>query len=300
MELTQLRQFLAVAERGSLSQAARALGISQPGLTRNIKRLEAGLGTALFSRRPRGVELTPAGAALQRHARAVQAQLADAALEVTALTQRRDTLVRIGVGPSWLTHLLPEVVADAVGRNPALAIQVKTGQADRLFTALREGQLDLVLGAMPEGPAGVGLAFTELSRDEVWIVARRRHRLAQKKLVTLPELTKERWVLAGPEMFLRRRLDALLATQGLALPAPAVEADSTPFILAVVKTSDLLAITTADMLRGAAGRGLVRLNVHHAGMTRPTGIARRSKAVLPAAAEAFVTSIERAAGEAAR
>ena len=137
----------------------------------------------------------------------------------------------------------------------------------------------------------MGLTFTELTKDDVWIVARSGHRLAGKKHVTLGDLTKERWVLAGPEMFLRRRLDALLAYQGLALPAPAIEADSTAFILAVVKTSDLLAITTADMLRGTAGRGVVRLNVRHAGMSRSTGIARRSNTVLSAAAEEFVIAI---------
>jgi DNA-binding transcriptional LysR family regulator len=297
MELTQLRQFLAVAERGSFSQAARALNISQPGLTRSVKRLEGELGAQLFSRRPRGVELTHAGVALQRHAGAVQIQLEDATREVSALAHRREALVRIGVGPSWLHHLLPAVVAGAVARNPALRIQVSTGQADRLFAALREGQLDVVLGAMPEGPASIGLTFTELTRDDVWIVARRRHRLASRKSVTLEELVKERWVLAGPEMFLRRRLDSLLASQGLALPDPVIEADSTPFILSVVKTSDLLGIATADMLRGAAGRGVVRLNVHHARMSRPTGIARRSKAVLPAVAEEFVKSVARAARE---
>ena len=295
VELTQLRQFLAVAESGSLSQAARALGISQPGLTRSIKRLEEELDTALFSRRPRGVELTQAGVALQRHANAVRIQLVDAADEVASLAHRRDAFVRIGAGPSWLNHLLPMVVARAVAGDPALRVEVTTGQADRLFAALREGRIDLVLGAMPEGAASAGLTFTELTRDDVWVVARRGHRLAEKKHIALEALAKERWVLAGPEMFLRRRLDSLLASQGLKLPAPAVEADSTSFILAVVQCSDLLGITTSDMLRGAAGRGVVRLNVRHAAMNRPTGIVRRSRNVLPAAAEELVTAIRRAA-----
>lgn len=295
MDLTQLRQFLVIAERGSFSQAARALGISQPGLTRSVRRLEEELDAALLLRRPRGVELTEAGAALQRHAQAVQIQLVDAANEVASLTHRRDSLVRIGAGPSWLTHLLPAVVVRAVARDPALRFQVSTGQADRLFAALREGQLDVVFGAIPEGAARNGLAVTELTRDDVRVVARRGHRLAGKKQISLEELTRERWVLAGPEMFLRRRLVALLESHDLALPAPIIEADSTPFILAMVQSSDLLGITTSDLLRNTGARGITALDVRHAAMVRPTGIVRRAKSVLSAAAESFIEAFQRAA-----
>jgi DNA-binding transcriptional LysR family regulator len=300
MDLTQLRQFLAIAERGSFSQAARVLGVSQPGLTRSMRRLENELDAPLLSRRPRGVELTEAGAALQRHAQAVQIQLVDAVQEVASLAHRRDALVRVGAGPSWLTHLLPTVVARAVARDPTLRIQVSTGQADRLFASLRQGQLDVVLGAMPEGAALSGLTFVELTRDDVRVVARRGHRLAGKRQISLEALTHERWVLAGPEMFLRRRLVALLESHGLSLPAPTIEADSTLFILAIVQNSDLLGITTSDMLRSTGARGIVALDVRYASMVRPTGIVRRAKTVLSAAAEEFVAAFERAACAEAR
>ena len=89
MYLTRLRQFLMVGERGSLSQAAKALNISQPGLTRSMHRLEGELDAPLLLRRPRGVELAEAGVALQRQANAVQMQLADAAQEVVALSHHQ-------------------------------------------------------------------------------------------------------------------------------------------------------------------------------------------------------------------
>jgi DNA-binding transcriptional LysR family regulator len=107
-------------------------------------------------------------------------------------------------------------------------------------------------------------------------------------------------VLAGPEMFLRRRLVALLESHGLSLPAPTIEADSTPFILAIVQSSDLLGITTSDMLRSTGARGIVALDVRQASMIRPTGIVRRTKSVLSAAAEEFVAAFERAACAEAR
>jgi len=295
MDLTQLRQFLAVAEHGSLSQAAKMLNVSQPGLTRSMRRLEAELDAPLLRRRPRGVELTEAGIALQRHANAVQIQLADAAQEVAALTHRRDTLVRLGAGPSWLDSVLPKVVARAIARDPSLRIQVTTGQTDLLFSRLKDGSLDFVLAAIPEGPAVAGLQTVELTRDDVLVVARQGHPLTQRHQVTIEELATARWVLAGPDMLLRRRLAALFASRGHALPPPTVESDSTPFTLSVIRDSDLLGISTRDILRGPAGQGIATLDVRDAAMSRSTGIVRRSKTALSVVAEHLVDAIERAA-----
>jgi DNA-binding transcriptional LysR family regulator len=295
MDLTQLRQFLMVAERGSLSQAAKALGISQPGLTRSMRKLEAELDASLLQRRPRGVELTEAGVALQRHANAVQIQLADAAQEVATLTHRRDTLVRLGAGPSWMDHLLPTVVARAVARDPTMRIQVVTGQTDFLLSRLRDGSLDFVVAAIPDGPAVSGLQTTELTRDDVVVVGRQGHHLSKRRQVAIEELTRERWVLAGPEMLLRRRLAALLASRGHNLPPPTIESDSTAFTLSVIRDSDLLGISTRDILRSAAGQGIASVDVRDAAMIRSTGIVRRSKTVLSVVAESLIAAIERAA-----
>jgi LysR family transcriptional regulator of gallate degradation len=284
-----------VAERGSLSQAAKALNISQPGLTRSMRRLEAELDTTLMNRRPRGIELTESGVALQRHANAVQIQLADAAQEVAALTHRRDTLVRLGAGPSWLDHLLPTVVARAIARDPTLRVQVITGQTDLLLAKLRDGSLHFLLAAIPEGPAVDGLQTTELTHDEVLVVARQGHRLAKRRQVTIDELTRERWILAGPDMLLRRRLAALFASRGRQLPPPTIESDSTHFILSAIRDSDLLGISTRDILRGPAGQGINSLDVRDAAMSRSTGIVRRSKTTLSVIAENLIDAIERAA-----
>lgn len=296
MDLIQLRHFLAVAEHGSLSQAARVLGISQPGLTRSLRRLEAELDAPLLRRRPRGIELTEAGLALERHANAVQIQLVDAAQEVASLTHRRNTLVRVGAGPSWMTLLLPTAVARAAARDPALRIQVTTGQSDLLCSKVRDGSLDFALAAIPEGASSDGLQYTELTRDEVFVVARQGHPLTRRPQLTIDELTAERWVLAGPEMLLRRRLDALFASRGHVLPQPTIESDSTPLTLCVIRESDLLGITTRDMLRGPTGQGIAPLKVRDAAaMSRPTGIIRRSKTALSAAAESLIETIVRAA-----
>lgn len=87
MSLAQLQQFVVVAEEGRVRSAARRLHLSQPPLTRSLRALEDELGTALFLRGPKGVQLTPAGTAFLPHARRVLATVEEARASVAPHTE---------------------------------------------------------------------------------------------------------------------------------------------------------------------------------------------------------------------
>src|SRR5215204_404515 len=127
MELSQFRYFNAVASHGSFSAAAKALGITQPGLTKAVRRLEASLDCTLFVRVPRGVVLTQQGQALLRHANLLDIQLQDAREEVRSLDRGAVGELRIGAGPSWLSRALPRIVAEMAAQYPGLRFQVVGG-----------------------------------------------------------------------------------------------------------------------------------------------------------------------------
>jgi DNA-binding transcriptional LysR family regulator len=102
-----LRDFLAVAGAGGVSAAAQTLGVSQPALTKSIRRLEAHYGLALFERRARGMALTPFGDTLLAHAKLIDAQCRFADAEMQAFTQGAGGRLRIGAGPFWGATVIP-------------------------------------------------------------------------------------------------------------------------------------------------------------------------------------------------
>ena len=120
IDLSQVRYFIAVARHGSFSAAAKALGITQPGLTKAVRRLEASLECMLFLQLPRGVELTQQGEALLRHAsREFSCRMH--ARRCARSQAARSANSRIGAGPSWLGRALPRIIAEltAESRNSA-------------------------------------------------------------------------------------------------------------------------------------------------------------------------------------
>lgn len=149
-----LRVFLAVAERGSLSAAARLLAMSQPTVGRRIEALEASLARRLFDRQARGYELTAAGAALLPLARPMAE--AAAAIAHGKETSEPDGSVRI-VLDEWMTRFLSQNIADLVARQPGLRIELSTAEHQ---TSLSRSLADLAIrDRPPESDAWVGRAI---------------------------------------------------------------------------------------------------------------------------------------------
>ncbi len=295
MDLSQLRYFNAVARHGSFSAAARALGVTQPGLTKAVRRLEDSLECTLFSRLPRGVALTEQGQALLRHASLLDVQLQDARDEVRALARGAVGVLRIGAGPSWLSRALPRIIAELSTQYPGLSFQVEGGFNRSLMEALRAGDLDLVVSALPDrSPAG--LQAIPLTSDTISVVARRRHPLRAKRRPQPSSTLAYPWVLPGRDVLLRLRLDALFRVAGLEPPVAKIESNSISFIAAVLRNSDMLSFATSQVLRSEMG-GVAPLLMPGLTMTRSAGILYRSSAGITPAMRALIEAIKKLAHE---
>lgn len=173
LDWSLMRAFLAVAETGSLSAAARALGTSQPTLGRQVREVEARLGTALFRRHARGLEPTETGAALIDPARRMREAMRDVALTAAGAETRLEGTVRITASVMVSHFILPRVLASIREAEPAISIDLLPSdrsenllyrEADIAIRMYRPTQLDVVTAKLGEVPMGIFAARSYLER----------------------------------------------------------------------------------------------------------------------------------------
>lgn len=141
VELRHLRYFVAVAEQGNVSRAARKLFIAQPPLSQQLKQLEDEVGTPLFTRLPRGMQLTAAGESLLEDARAILARAQQAPLR--ARERHGQAVLRLGLVPSAMQSLLPGLLRAVEQAGWEVQIEAREMISSRQQQALRQGELEL-------------------------------------------------------------------------------------------------------------------------------------------------------------
>ncbi|MFF8828618.1 LysR substrate-binding domain-containing protein [Streptomyces sp. NPDC015131] len=199
LELRHLRTIRAIADAGSLTKAATALGLAQPALSAQLKRIERSLGGALFERGRHGVRATALGALVLDRARVVlpavrelQEEAQRFARSGAPVAERR----RVSVGG---THgpLLGGLVDRLATGAPGVTVVTRTSWSEReIAAAAAEGELDYALigtcgDSAPPEPAR--LVWTEVARDPVFVMLAAAHPLAGAREVELAELASEAW-----------------------------------------------------------------------------------------------------------
>ncbi|MCV7131773.1 LysR family transcriptional regulator [Mycobacterium hodleri] len=192
MELRHLRYFIAVAETGSLTEAAeRRLHTSQPSLSRQIRDLEHQVGVELLSRSVRGVELTEAGRVFLNHARATLMQV-DASVEAArraAQPMRRTFTIGFltGLEMTWL----PQAMRALQDQLPNIQVAVSSDYSPHLADALTRGRMDVAF-MRPE--PDYSLEYVVVEHEPLVVLMPKDHRLAADETVSPHELVRETFI----------------------------------------------------------------------------------------------------------
>jgi DNA-binding transcriptional LysR family regulator len=302
MELRDIEYFAVVAEYGNLRRAAEALGLSQPALSKSLRRLEGSISAKLVRRTPKGVELTTVGDALVAQVRRIRVTLDDVAREAADLSQGRAGHLRIGASPA-IGEDLPAAYALLMEEAPKLTVRIITSDNDVTLPMLRNGELDLIFNYTDYIPAARhdDLAQEHLYDDELVVCASARHRLTKLKRVTLADLIQERWVLSNPQLLNVQRLQRAFQEKGLPQPQIAVEARSLRIRLQIWAGTDLLGYVSRRVLeRSAQQLRLRELPVRELAWRRPVGVIYRKDAYLSPAARRFIEILKTTAREISR
>ena len=200
-----LRVMRAIADEGSFTAAAGALGYTQPAISQMVRRLEQRTGTVLVERTGRNVRLTEAGQVLARAAGPVLAALDSAEEEVAAIAGLRSGRVRLMAFPSASATLVPRALALLKARYPDVTISFTEAEPPESIAALRAGDCDLAVAFTYEGTDVVrgeddldAFVTTPLLEDDVRLALPRTHALAGRDEVHLDDLADEAWIAGCP------------------------------------------------------------------------------------------------------
>jgi LysR family transcriptional regulator, benzoate and cis,cis-muconate-responsive activator of ben and cat genes len=188
MELRQLRYFVAVAEEGNISRAARKLFLTQPALSRQIKALEDELGQCLIERRAHSIRITASGEALLGEARLLLDQAERLVDRVRA--SGREVRLRAGYAPSLTAGLLSAAVECFTQKHPRARVELLDLSTQEMLAGLEQGDLDVALG-VNQGRETRGLTWIQLLRTPWRVAVNQVHRLARRSRVNAAEVAGE-------------------------------------------------------------------------------------------------------------
>ncbi|WP_433438347.1 LysR family transcriptional regulator [Nonomuraea sp. CA-141351] len=211
--LDELRWFLVVAETQNVSRAAATLNLSQPALSRTIRRLEQAYGVELFDRPNRRLRLNRYGQALKARVEAALRELAQAEDDIAIMLGPRTGTVALAFLHSFGTWLVPDLLSEYAGIDTRTKFLLHQDSADEVAARLADGRADLILTSpRPRDPL---LSWVPLRDEPLALATWSGHPLADRPHVEIVEVLHERFIAMPEEFGLRQTTDALFAARGV-------------------------------------------------------------------------------------
>lgn len=226
LKFRQLRLLIAVDEQRNILKASEQLNMAQPAATKNIRDLEKLLEVSLFDRSSRGVTPTHYGEVTIKHAKFILSQIKTMSEEITSLSQGVTGHINVGTLLAASPTLIPKSILKLKDQRPNITISIIEGTNDKLMPALRSGDLDLVIGRLPEFREREELRQHLLYEEPVSIVVRKNHPLSTKQNLTIEDIIGLEWILPLPQTSLRRQIDTHFRNAGYEPPKNTIESVS--------------------------------------------------------------------------
>lgn len=295
LRLRHIKCFLEVARVESVSLAAVSLNITQPAVSKTIKELEELLEARLFDRVGRRLQLNEQGRIFQSHAAASWLELSKARDRLSKEIHRRE--LRVGSLPTAATELVPDAILAFLHENTNCQIKIRTGPNWMLFNQLRDGQLDLVVGRMPDAELLTDIAFEQFYSEDVVCVVRPNHPILSsaqpyEHIINFPLVMPPKGAVIRPTVV------RYLTSVGMTGAQGSVETVSLPIGRRIVQRSDHIwfisrGVVLAELLNGS----LVTCPLRSELLAGPVGVFTIANATPNVDRSAFVQCLRRVSQE---
>lgn len=290
MDIAALQAFLAIAETGSFSKAAERIYLTQPAISKRIAALEHKLGTSLFDRIGRRVQLTEAGRALFDRSRAILNELEDAKRSLANLSGEIRGAVSLATSHHVGLHRIPQTLKRFRARYPDVRLDLRFMDSEEACHAVVRGDLELAVVTLPPTP------IPQLQCELVWndpldIVVAPNHALADVRAGNIRTLLDHPAILPGPGTYTREIiLKALGAARGK------IRVDMTTNYLEVLKMLAAIGLGWTALPRTMIDDDLKVVQIKNMKtIQRSLGIVTHAKRTLSNAGDAIVRMIRAAA-----
>jgi len=290
MDLSKLRIFVTVARVGNFTRAAELLYLTQPTVSQQIAALEAQLGAPLIERLPRQLRLTPAGTALLPYAEQLLA-LADAGAEAArAAAGLADRTLRLGVGHTLATYLLPDLLRRYRALYPQRLARLSVGNTAELLDLVAADTVELALvGSPAEHPKVLVTPFMD---DRLMVIVAPGDEWASRESVAREDLHERVLLTREPGSALHATVEQLLGAATMAGDNVIVLGETEAIKRSVEAGLGVALVQGIAVEREVAANTLCALPLRGAEAARTYAYARRAGRELSAAARDLVTILE--------
>ncbi|MFO1147531.1 MAG: LysR substrate-binding domain-containing protein [Alsobacter sp.] len=271
-ELLDLRAFVTVAELASFNRAAKLLNLSEPALSRRIRKLEETLGVTLLERSTRHVALTMVGRDLIPRVQRLLDEFESSLLVSTDLGPKSGGLISVASVPTAVFYFLPNAIREFSASYPRIRFRILDLGANEGLEAVARGEADFGINFI--GSSHPDIDFTALSEDPFVIACRRDHPLASQDRVDWEELANYRVITVGRSSGNRSLIDQALAQHGLKMNW-AFEISHLASSLGLVEAGLGVAILPQLATPGHEHPTIRTLRLERPQITRTIGVVRR-------------------------
>ena len=291
MDIRDLKYFETIADYGHVGKAAEHLFLTQPALTRAVRRLEEDLGAALFERSGRGIKLTPMGAMLLEKAKTLRHIVDDTQRELRDFAQGNAGHIRLGCSPTVGSWLLSAPMKALREQAPGVTFDITFAMGKSLMDLLYAHHLDLVISYV-SGPVKEGYSSAPLFTDAVVVAASESHPVFSGPY-TLQSLDRYGWILPAQSMFTRNWLEKTLST--LHLPPPKVYVETNTMLYTfdmAVKTQCFCFLSRRNLAYFGGGSSFRELILPEVTLNRIFSLAHRTDGYLSPAVSRFIAVVK--------